>query len=59
MTKETIIQLTKDAKIINTFTSMTEASKNTGIDLSNISRASTAEGRIAGGFRWRKIKKYS
>lgn len=41
--------------VVNRFESMCEASRITGIDLGNISRASTAEGRKAGGYRWRKV----
>lgn len=56
MSKQPIQQLTKDAKLVAEYSSMCEAHVKTGIDLANISRASTSEGRIAGGFRWRKVK---
>lgn len=41
-------------KVINTFKSMTEAERQTGINHRNISRA-CAKGGLAGGYKWKKI----
>ena len=47
----TILQF-KDGEVINTFTSIKEAARLTGIDRRGISRAANGKSKKAGGFNW-------
>ena len=50
----TILQYSKDNKLINTFKSITEASQNTGISISSISLCCQGKYKTAGNFIWKK-----
>lgn len=48
-----VTQYTKDGKLIKTWKSATEASRNLGIDLSTISICARDFDKTAGGYKWR------
>lgn len=51
----TIVQLNKDNIIINTFSSITEASKYTNISRTSIANCLSNLSKTAGGYTWKKI----
>lgn len=53
--KVAVCQLSKDGQPICIYQSISEASKSTGVDVANISRALKKSGKHAGGFLWKKI----
>ncbi len=50
-----INQMSFDGQIINTFDSLTEASKHTGVHYTNISKVCSKKQKSAGGFKWEYI----
>lgn len=52
--KIVVSQFSKDGQLICTYQSISEASKATGVDTANISRALRNDGKCAGGYLWKK-----
>ena len=50
-----VVQLSKSGEAINVWRSMTEASKNTGAQISEISKCCKDNRYSAGGFKWRLL----
>lgn len=50
---KSVVQLDKNGKIINTFKSIREAERMTGIDSSGIAKCCKGKRKIAGGYCWR------
>lgn len=51
-----IEQLGRHMSLVNEFESLSEAARQTGVDISDISKCINNKRQTAGGFRWRKKK---
>lgn len=54
-TRKEVIRLTSEGVYIDTFESLSEASKQTGVTMQNISKVCKGERKLAGGYMWRYL----